>query len=151
MLDFRLALDDCGLMDIKWVGPGTTWHNRQYKRGYIHECLDRYVSNDKWAALFPQEVVHVREFSKSNHWPITLNLEEQIVSLGKPRKRFRFEVYWLKDSECVEIVRSAWLGIALTSNSLITLTSSLEACGKSLDNWSKVKFDSITKSMKTIQ
>ena len=43
MVDFRVALSNCGLMDVRYSGPMITWHNKQVNGNYIQERLDRFV------------------------------------------------------------------------------------------------------------
>jgi hypothetical protein len=54
MNKFRLALEDCGLMDLGYKGDTFTWRNHsQRKEKYIRERLDRAVANTAWRSVFP--------------------------------------------------------------------------------------------------
>ena len=40
MINFRMALNDCGLLDMSTLGPFPILHNKHGVGTYIEECLD---------------------------------------------------------------------------------------------------------------
>ncbi|KAJ1425743.1 Endonuclease/exonuclease/phosphatase superfamily [Sesbania bispinosa] len=65
---FRLALNQCGLMDLGFIGPHFTWEWRGVK-----ERLDRAVANASWQLSFPNTTLsHMPSFC-SDHNAILLD------------------------------------------------------------------------------
>ncbi|KAF5459757.1 hypothetical protein F2P56_019677 [Juglans regia] len=52
MEDFRLALLDCGLMDIGFEGSKFTWSNKREGAKFTKCRLDRALANVEWLNLF---------------------------------------------------------------------------------------------------
>nr|POE95051.1 hypothetical protein CFP56_15118 [Quercus suber] len=52
MRDFRDTLDECGLMDLGFVGDKFTWRGKR-AAGLVLERLDRAVADNRWFALNP--------------------------------------------------------------------------------------------------
>jgi hypothetical protein len=51
---FRVALEDCELDDLGFVGDPFTWRNNyRCVQGYIRETLGHEVANVGWRCLFP--------------------------------------------------------------------------------------------------
>ena len=110
LLNFRMALSDCGLGDLGFTGPMITWVNKRGSEIYFQERLDRCTCDDRWCGCFPQAIVEYLDFSKSDHLPILIRLEEVISKTGSGKhKPFRFEPLWLKEEkECRDLVESKW-------------------------------------------
>ena len=53
MQDFRDALDECGLMDLGFVGSRFTWFRRCANDVYVWERLDRGVATTEWLDKYP--------------------------------------------------------------------------------------------------
>jgi hypothetical protein len=55
MHKFRLALEDCDLHDLGFVGDPYTWRNNHHvAASYTKERLDRAVANSTWRCTFPK-------------------------------------------------------------------------------------------------
>lgn len=49
-----MALVDCGLKDLGYVGDKYTWRNQSWEASrYIKERLDRVVGSRSWCTRFP--------------------------------------------------------------------------------------------------
>jgi endonuclease/exonuclease/phosphatase family metal-dependent hydrolase len=92
MQAFRDALDDCHLEDVGYIGDKFTWH-----RGEIRERLDRALANEAWSLKFPDSNLHHLEYYRSDHRPILMCIEEQIVEKNPGPSVLRFEARWLKE------------------------------------------------------
>ena len=70
MQQFRDCLFDCNLEDLGFIGDKFTW-----RRGRIRERLDRAVSNQRWRDMIPLAMVINKDFSRSDHRPISVDCE----------------------------------------------------------------------------
>ncbi|KAL5823208.1 hypothetical protein ACOSQ4_021108 [Xanthoceras sorbifolium] len=77
LLNFREALDACGLQDLGFEGPLFTWCNGRVGNAFVQERLDRYVCSRDWLSLFPASYVQHLDFWKSDHRPILLHIAVQ--------------------------------------------------------------------------
>ena len=75
-LNFRMELFDCCLGDCSFSGPMTTWINRHGNITNIQEQLDHFVYDDHWWDCFSKATVDHLDFSRSDHCPILMRLEE---------------------------------------------------------------------------
>ncbi|XP_074315032.1 uncharacterized protein LOC141651208 [Silene latifolia] len=90
MNNFREAVDDCGLVDIRFEGYGFTWDNGQAGEDNRQSRIDRAMANSDWLDRFPYaRLIHLsREWS--DHSPIKLVMDRREESV-QGKKRFRFE------------------------------------------------------------
>ena len=102
MQAFRDALNDCNLEDIGFTGDMFTW-----RRGRIRERLDRAVANNSWSVMHPGAIVQHLDFIRSDHRPIMIDTEYQMLSAGRS-KVCRFEAKWFKEKEFNDVVQQAW-------------------------------------------
>ena len=103
---FRDVIDECGFMDLDFVGPKFTW-SRHFENGNsIWERLDRGLATNTWFLKFPGSRVYHLHCNSSDHCPIHVTFSDLVPSVHK--KVFRFEEMWLSHSGCEEIVHAAW-------------------------------------------
>ncbi|KAG2668449.1 hypothetical protein I3760_15G161300 [Carya illinoinensis] len=105
MLAFKDILSDCVLMDLGFRGPKFTWSNKRDGR-CISERLDRFLANYNWTQIFPQVVVTHGIATYSDHLPLWINTEGELVE-GK-KKPFRFEAMWVSEDKCTQIIEESW-------------------------------------------
>ncbi|KAG6667377.1 hypothetical protein CIPAW_01G096500 [Carya illinoinensis] len=72
MEEFRLALFDCGLMDIGYIGSIFTWCNRREGSELTKSRLDRALINEDWANLFDVNQAYVLPVQCSDHNPLVI-------------------------------------------------------------------------------
>jgi hypothetical protein len=54
MQHFKDVLEDCGLLDLGFMGDMYTWRNHHHNAmNYIKERLDRAVACGEWRCMFP--------------------------------------------------------------------------------------------------
>lgn len=89
MARFHVALVDCGLFDMGFVGSRFTWANR-----FTKERLDRLCQSLSWREIYPCSRTITLPLNKSDHNPIMVEVSlDPIVPKRKPR-RYRFEEMW---------------------------------------------------------
>lgn len=103
---FSETVFDCGLQDLGFVGEKYTWEKSRGKDNWVHERLDRGLANQEWCQLFPSAEVRVLEVATSDHLPLFLQLNKQVYQ--QKGKRFRFENTWLREKDCLRIVKDGW-------------------------------------------
>jgi hypothetical protein len=98
---FHDAIMDRGLEDLGSSGDAFMW-----KRGRIHERLDRAIANVEWMGMNPSSLVQHLDFIKYDHHPILVNTDAQFQhSTSKQR---RFKARWLQAKGFQEKVQQAW-------------------------------------------
>ncbi|KAG8481936.1 hypothetical protein CXB51_026729 [Gossypium anomalum] len=130
MEDFRMALDDCGLINVGYVGRWFTWERGRVLSTNIRERLDRGVATLNWFNLCPQYQLEHLTHSFSDHCPILLD------TLGKKRasrikdKPFRFEAKWCLEDSLEEEIKRFW------NDSPGGVPDKLGGLGQQLQSWS---------------
>ena len=105
MQRFRDVIDECGLMDLGFVGPSYMW-SKQFDSGQsIWERLDQGLATNDWFLKFLGTKIHHLHCYSSDHLLLFINL----YGLEHPvkRKEFRFEEMWLSNDRCGETVEAA--------------------------------------------
>lgn len=97
---------ECNLVDLGFVGERFTWERSRGKESWVQERLDRGMENQNWCNMFPQAEVRVFDVAPSDHLPLHLQLNKQVY-MPKSR-RFRFENVWVKETECINLVKNSW-------------------------------------------
>ncbi|XP_012065315.1 uncharacterized protein LOC105628506 [Jatropha curcas] len=102
---FSDTVADCGLIDLGMSGYLFTWaHGRgQYR---VEERLDKALGNIIWQNHFPNYQVQNLVSSKSDHSPLLILTAPRIKNMR--HQRFRFENFWLDESDVDAVVRESW-------------------------------------------
>ena len=109
MQNFREILDECGLLDLGFVGNKFTWSKTYPDGGVVWEKLDRAVSSASWYDLFLATKVKTLVGVSFDHSPFLLLLEGII---SKPHRPWQFEQMWLEKQGCHDTVKGAWKAIS---------------------------------------
>ncbi|XVE86172.1 hypothetical protein DITRI_Ditri18aG0014600 [Diplodiscus trichospermus] len=139
MKDFREALDDAGLCDLGFTGSRFTWKRRRNKQTLIKKRLDRATANSDWCNLFPDfKVTHLIS-SRSDHCPLLLDTEGNMIrnKFRGRRRRNKFEVMWLKEMEAQQIIEDVW------SCASWDLKKKMNGVANRLKKWSDLKFHNL--------
>ena len=67
---FREVIDQCGFMDLGFVGPKFTWAKHFENGSLIWERLDRGLAINSWFLKFPRTKVHHLRCDSSDHVPL---------------------------------------------------------------------------------
>jgi hypothetical protein len=110
-----------GIINNKWVDAFNDWvsswglveldpNNRLYTWTNNQETpilarIDRIFASTDWDANFPLTRVKALERLPSDHNPLLL---DTAVNVNRPKKKFRFEKWWLEKENFKEVVRKAW-------------------------------------------
>ena len=108
MLEFRVALLHCGLVDLGFQVNIFTWNNGRPGDAFVQERLDRACANSEWRSLFPSaKVIHIQSFY-FDHNPIIINISMPNQTCKKEKIPRRFEEKWAYHEGCETVVRAAW-------------------------------------------
>ncbi|KAL8106281.1 hypothetical protein AgCh_029900 [Apium graveolens] len=95
-----------GLMNLGFIGTKFTWERSRGQINWVQERLERGLANQDWCNMFPMTEVKVLEVATSDHLPLFLQLNKHVYT---PKARqFRFENVWLKEKDCVNVVKNSW-------------------------------------------
>lgn len=128
MENFRLAIEDCGLGDLGYMGDMFTWSNNRECDQFTKERLDRAFSNPAWQDLFIFSSVSIGADQSSDHRPIIIKMDCSMQNVTHGEKPFRHEVSWALREECPLLVKEEWKKHMLASNKLSRATEGLQRC-----------------------
>lgn len=107
---FAETIYACNLVDLGFVGERFTWEKSRGTDKWVQEHLDRGFATQAWCILFPEAEIRVLDVTTSDHLPLHLQLNKRVYV---PRgKRFKFENVWLKEKDCLNVVRDSWSSTA---------------------------------------
>uniref|UniRef100_A0A2N9GYK3 Reverse transcriptase domain-containing protein n=1 Tax=Fagus sylvatica TaxID=28930 RepID=A0A2N9GYK3_FAGSY len=149
MRGFRSALDDCGLVDLRYRGFPFTWCNNRDPPFTTWVRLDRAVANMEWLHRFPMAQVEHIDVSKSDHKCLWLSCLPPVVTRSK-RRPFRFEEIWMTDGGCEETIMKAW-EMSKPGTRMFKVWHKLKECKKQLGEWSRKSFGNIKKQIEILQ
>lgn len=119
-----------------------TWSNK--KEEEVRERIDRVMVNTDWTKTYPNSVVQNLPIVGLDHSPLLL---QQEVNESKAKRTFKFELMWVEEKECAEVVQQNWKTDKQGSYGF-KLMRKLRFCSKGLIEWSKKHF---TDNMKVIE
>ena len=70
---FRDIIDDCGFLDLGFVGSDFTWRKHFDDGTLIWERLDKGIANSSRFLKFPSTRVNSLSCTSSNHLPLFIN------------------------------------------------------------------------------
>jgi hypothetical protein len=96
------------------------------------EKLDRILVTKEWEQLFPRVQVYKLPREISDHKLLPMMTRQSPIS----RKRdFRFEIYWLKNADCMERVKEIWGQPTQDSKALDRVLFKLKKVKNFLKGW----------------
>jgi len=135
---FKEVIDVCGLKGLGFIGPRFTWFYQKFDGTQIRERLDCALATCDWMGKFPIAKFYHLSSSISNHYPLALHFVRR-QKKQRYHRPFKFESMWLKNEKCEEVVQKAW-DVGLMRGSAFPLTTCLESCRDSLEEWNKNDF-----------
>ncbi|KAK2656770.1 hypothetical protein Ddye_009822 [Dipteronia dyeriana] len=136
MDNFRVALEECGLKDLGFVGSPFTWSNRRAPPNLIEERLDRCVGNMEWREIFRDVTVTHLPFWRSDHIPILLNIAEIGGRQWEGKRPFHYQRSWVEKEGCLESIQAAWKA-SNGCNIMTRMVNNLGSCARQLQQWNK--------------
>ncbi|KAG2667144.1 hypothetical protein I3760_15G097700 [Carya illinoinensis] len=144
--EFQDLLDDCGLLDLGYIGNPFTWCNKREPQHSISERLDRGLANLTWKNLYPMANVNHGSVAYSDHVPIKLQLQNDRAQ-RRGQKLFRFEAMWVEDKGCKPLIEKAWVNIN-GDRTMEGVLKQIQQCGEHLAKWNKDSFTNVQKKLR---
>ena len=130
---FRDVIDECGFIDLGFVGSQFTWRKHFVDGHSIWERLDHGLANHEWFLKFSGTKIHHLHSDSSDHSPLWITPKGlELPSFAKP---FRFEEMWLSVRGCSDIVEAVWCSRDGMVDSAMKVTHKIKKCGKELTQW----------------
>ena len=148
MKAFRQVVDDCGFVDLGFVGPPYTWWNKQNGTARVLERLDRCLASADWLLQFPNSRVYHLHAVFSDHRPMRVELQSVGRILRPRRNRFQFEEMWMTHQGCEDTIRKAW-ELRQSGTPMFQVAKKIKACREELKKWSFEHFGSIRAAIAT--
>jgi hypothetical protein len=150
---FRMAIEDCGLRDLGFVGDKFTWRNNSYNASrFVKERLDRALASRPWCSRFPSYKVVNGDPRHSDHIPVIVIIGEGEKINYRPHDGtnfFRFEAKWLEEDDCENVVTNAWNKRELeTDNGLM---DGLKKVAADLKEWDRRVLGDLQKRIKDMK
>ncbi|XP_040951531.1 uncharacterized protein [Gossypium hirsutum] len=133
MNEFRMALDDCGLIDLGYIGRWFTWEQGKVLSTNIRKRLDQGVATLNWVNLCPNYQLEHLTHSFLDHCFILLDTLGKQRVLDIKNKPFWFEAKWCLEDSFEEEVRRIWNDISGS------VPDKLRRLGQQLQRWNSSK------------
>lgn len=142
MQPFRDVLDECGFMDMGFVGSLYTWH-RHYTNYTVWERLDRVMATNDWFAKLLETKIRHLDVTTSDHKPLWIVPEAMECRQQWP---FWFEQMWMTEKGCGKTIEAVWsTGNDEAEN--VKLIKKIDKCGRELTGWSKKCFGNVRRDL----
>ncbi|XP_075662742.1 uncharacterized protein LOC142632200 [Castanea sativa] len=142
---FKDVIDECGFIDLGFVGSQFT-SQKHFADGHsIWERLDRGLANNEWFLKFSGSKVHHLHSDSSDHSPLWITPHG--LDLPLVVKPFRFEEMWLLNSGCSSIVEVVWCSTEEGADVEVMVTNKIKKCGKELSRWNQTHFGNVRQEL----
>lgn len=145
---FRDALADCDLTDLGFVGLPYTYDNGREAAANVKVRLDRAVADTGWRDLFGDAKLHHVVSSRSDHYPLLLEVRKE--NWERHKKVFRYEIMWERMEALAIQVQEAWCE-APVRDGLKGVMDGLNRVQRALRSWSKQHFGSVSKELEELR
>ncbi|XP_040375969.1 uncharacterized protein LOC121053292 isoform X2 [Oryza brachyantha] len=131
---FRHHVRELGLLDLGYRGPTYTWSNKRKGKNLIMQRLDRSMGNVEWCHNFPNTAVYHLPLIYSDHAPILAILNP---ANHRHRYSFKFENWWLQETDFQVTAQEAWLQAANALDA--SFHSKIRQLSRGLQRWQRKK------------
>ncbi|XP_019178278.1 PREDICTED: uncharacterized protein LOC109173495 [Ipomoea nil] len=107
---FSEAVDECGLHQLPMRGYQFTWEKYSGTDQWLDERLDKVMATMEWCDVHGGAGVENIITSNSDHSALFLDMNARRRGGRRVPRSFRFEMAWLLDEGCREVVETAWQG-----------------------------------------
>ncbi|XP_059306288.1 uncharacterized protein LOC132057690 [Lycium ferocissimum] len=146
-MDFAQWIQNCGLIDIGFIGSRYTWWNGRTQEACIFKRLDRMLCNQAFLDIKPSSKVHHLIRQGSDHAPLHLICDDVSQSIRKP---FKFLKFWTKDHKFMDTVRDNWKA-DFVGNPFYVYHHKIKKVKQGLVKWSRDTFGDIFQYIATIE
>ncbi|XP_057415008.1 uncharacterized protein LOC130709893 [Lotus japonicus] len=106
---FIQCLNQCGLVDLGYLGQSYTWCNGRQDEANIQERLDKGVATQSLIDEWPTTTVRHMHRHESDHSPLLIHVSRQQHEDNRKKKRvFRFKEHLTRDHNMAYHLKDAW-------------------------------------------
>ena len=145
MYQFRDALSQMSVFDLRFQGPVHTWTNKR-DIDPVAKKLDRLLINSEVITTFPHATASFLPPAPSDHAPCLINLAFQLPKAGT--QPFKFLNYLTKHPGFLEVVSDAWFQAGSVSANLTSLCWKLKSIKRSLKILNRENYFNIQQRVK---
>ena len=95
-------------LNLGYIGSHFTWSRNHHMNGRTYIRLDSALVTTAWCSLFPGTIIHHIPMSFSDHSLLSVYFLPSPTKPRPPGRLFRFEVMWLRELRCIEVIQEAW-------------------------------------------
>ncbi|XP_019150537.1 PREDICTED: uncharacterized protein LOC109147329 [Ipomoea nil] len=117
------------------VGYPYTWEKGKGTVNWMEERLDKVLVTDGWQSMVLGAKVMNLRTRKSDHSTLFLGIQDSAGSVGPRRRGFRFEMAWLHDEGCRNVVEQSW-----QEGRGQGLQNCIQYCGTRLTRWGRDRY-----------
>ncbi|XP_019171492.1 PREDICTED: uncharacterized protein LOC109167042 [Ipomoea nil] len=132
---FGETIEECGLAQMPMMGYPFTWEKGKGTPNWIEERLDKVLTSQSWRDIVPDASVQNILTRKLDHSALFLGILNLRERMGGLRRGFRFEMAWLHDEGCRDVVEKAW-----DEGAGRGLQECISICGNRLSRWGGERF-----------
>ncbi|XP_019192477.1 PREDICTED: uncharacterized protein LOC109186787 [Ipomoea nil] len=132
---FGETIEECRLAQMPMMGYPFTWEKGKGTPNWIEERLDKVLTSQSWRDIVPDASVQNILTRKSDHSALFLGILNLRERMGGLRRGFRFEMAWLHDEGCRDVVEKAW-----DEGAGRGLQECISICGNRLSRWGGERF-----------
>ncbi|XP_019193082.1 PREDICTED: uncharacterized protein LOC109187348 [Ipomoea nil] len=107
-----------------------TWEKGKGMVNWLEERLDKVLVTEEWRNIVERARVSNLRTRKSDHSILFLGIHESLGRNGVGKRGFQFEMAWLYDEGCREVVQQSW-----QEGRGQGLQGCIEYCGDRLTRW----------------
>jgi hypothetical protein len=135
MRRFRSFINRALLQEVELIGRRFTWSNERGRPTL--ERLDRVLVSVQWLDMYQNHCLKPLSSDCSDHCPLLLILD----AAPRAKRRFRFESFWAKLPDFLEVVDQAWSLPTGDVDPFRVLDCKLRNVAKALQSWSSTVSD----------
>lgn len=106
MKAFREVIEECCLLDSRYLNSWFTWERGNFSETNIIERLERGLACKVWVELFPNANIQHLPHSFLDYCPLLICTNQDINSLRI--RQFHFEAWWVLERSFIDKVKSLW-------------------------------------------
>jgi hypothetical protein len=128
---FNEIISNVGLQEIPLKGRKYTWSNMQDEP--LLEQIDWCFTSTNWISQYPSTLLLPLSKPTSDHIPCMVQIDTTIPKADV----FRFENFWVEQSDFLDIVQNAWNTEVRASNGVTKIAAKFKLLRRVLKKWSK--------------
>ncbi|XP_026459195.1 uncharacterized protein LOC113359837 [Papaver somniferum] len=144
---FQQKINECGLMDLGYIGRDFTWSSNNLGTGIRTSIIDMALGNQQWCNDFPNARLYHLVQAGSDHCPTFLHTDKVPKNLWIP---FKFFAMWLKHAGFKNQLKITW-NTNVRGSPGHMLNEKHISTRKRISYWNKIDFGDIDSNINALQ